>query len=256
MAIKLVTEVMDWAPASLTHREHKTLIIFAENARAGTREIWDSVESPRMLRRARLSQREMYAVIAALVAKGCLEKPVWGGRNHRAKYAIAHLTQPGRSPAERQAEIYAGWWPEHDQWRLGHDQDQHAGKPQTENHDQHADPLQAEPPRSACGKTAPRLPVGTGGDEVPAEGATDRQDQPAANGQPSVPAAISAAAGEVVRSSKGLAGTDARPAPSRSRKTGEITTARIQPPADDQHTPAAVQLQSQATDRYAREAAT
>jgi hypothetical protein len=91
VAIKLVTEVMDWAPP-LTHREHKVLMILAENARLSTRQTWDSVESPLMLRRARLTRAEMYAVIGALVAKGCLDKPVWGGRNHRAKYAIAHLT--------------------------------------------------------------------------------------------------------------------------------------------------------------------
>src|SRR5258708_8654160 len=116
MAIKLVTEVMDWAPSRLTHREHKALIVLAENARLPSREIWDSVESPRLLRRARLSQREMYAVIAALIEKGCLVNHVWGGRNHRAKYAIARLAVPppstkaafdaflaGLSPGERQA---------------------------------------------------------------------------------------------------------------------------------------------------------
>jgi hypothetical protein len=39
MAIKLVTEVMDWAPP-LTHREHKVLMILAENARLPSRETW------------------------------------------------------------------------------------------------------------------------------------------------------------------------------------------------------------------------
>jgi DNA-binding MarR family transcriptional regulator len=77
MAIKLVTEVMDWAPP-LTHREHKVLMILAENARLSTRETWDSVESPRILRRAQLTRSQMYAVIAELVKKGCLDKPVWG----------------------------------------------------------------------------------------------------------------------------------------------------------------------------------
>ena len=69
MAIKLVTEVMDWAPP-LTHREHKVLMILAENARLPSRETWDSVESPRILRRARLTRAQMYAVIAALVDEG------------------------------------------------------------------------------------------------------------------------------------------------------------------------------------------
>src|SRR6266581_568079 len=108
MAVKLVTEVMDWAPP-LTHREHKVLMILAENARLPSRETWDSVESFKILHRARLTQREMYAVIAALVAKGCLEKPVWGGRNHRAKYKIAPLRAAylvTLSPAELQARLY------------------------------------------------------------------------------------------------------------------------------------------------------
>ena len=47
-------------------------MILAENARLPSRETWDSVESPRILRRARLNSAEMYAVIAELVKKGCL----------------------------------------------------------------------------------------------------------------------------------------------------------------------------------------
>ena len=114
MAIKLVTEVMDWAPP-LTHREHKVLMILAENARLPSRETWDSVESPRILRRAQLTRAQMYAVIAELVKKGCLDKPVWGGRNHRAKYTIAHLAvpRPGQSslggvPGEAEPRRAAG----------------------------------------------------------------------------------------------------------------------------------------------------
>jgi hypothetical protein len=133
MAIKLVTEVMDWAPP-LTHREHKVLIILAENAQLSTRQTWDSVESPRILRRARLTRSQMYAVIAALVDKGCLDKPVWGGRNHRAKYAIATF-------------------PNHDQCPSFLD---------TENHDQCPVLQDAEKPRSASRKVGPRLPGTTG----------------------------------------------------------------------------------------------
>jgi hypothetical protein len=177
MAIKLIAEVMDWAPASLTHREHKVLIILAENARLPSREIWDSVVSPRMLRRVRLTERQMYEAIEALITSRCLIKTVWGGRNHQAKYAIAHLAIPRSdearyqlylsrlSPAERQFVKYADWWP---------DQDQHAENPHTENHDQHAGFTETEKPRSACGKPAPRLPVSTGGAEVQAESSNDR----------------------------------------------------------------------------------
>jgi hypothetical protein len=73
MAISLITEVMDWAPKTLTHREHKVLMILAEDARADSRIIWRSIESPQTLRRLRLSRTQLYVVIAALMAKGCLE---------------------------------------------------------------------------------------------------------------------------------------------------------------------------------------
>jgi hypothetical protein len=145
MAIKLVTEVMDWAPP-LTHREHKVLMILAENARLPSRETWDSVESALILRRARLTRAEMYAVIGALVAKGCLDKPVWGGRNHRAKYAIAHFT-------------------DHDQCRE---------KPDTENHDQCPGLQDTEKPRSVSGKSRPRLPGTTGRGKAGLESADTR----------------------------------------------------------------------------------
>ncbi len=46
---------------------------------------------------------------------------------------------------------YADWWPDYDQ-------DQHAEIPHPENHDQHEDLLQAEKPRSACGKPTPPTP--------------------------------------------------------------------------------------------------
>src|SRR6266568_2776921 len=128
---------MDWAPP-LTHREHKVLIILAENARLPSRETWDSVESPRILHRARLNRREMYVVLDALVSKGCVEKVVWGGHNHRAKYRIGHLARP----AGNQAQCA---------------QNQH-----TENQAQCVDLQHTEPPSSVCAKTTPRLPTGIG----------------------------------------------------------------------------------------------
>jgi hypothetical protein len=146
MAIKLVTEVMDGAPP-LTHREHKVLMILAENAQLSTRQTWDSVESPRILRRARLTRSQMYAVIAALVDKGCLEKPVWGGRNHRAKYAIATF-------------------PNHDQC---------PSFPDTENHDQRPVLQDTEKPRSASRKLGPRLPGTTGSGKAGLESAGSKR---------------------------------------------------------------------------------
>ncbi len=105
MAIKLVTEVMDWAPSRLTHREHKALIVLAENARLPSREIWDSVESPRLLRRARLSQREMYAVIAALIEKGCLVNHVWAAETTAPSTPSPGL--PYRDQAARQPLMHS-----------------------------------------------------------------------------------------------------------------------------------------------------
>jgi hypothetical protein len=102
MGIKLITEVMDHAPMTLTQREHKTLIIFAEDARDGRpgevdengrerRVIWKSVESPTMLRRTRVKRTEMYAVIGGLIKKGCIEQITKGGGGHVAKYRILGL---------------------------------------------------------------------------------------------------------------------------------------------------------------------
>jgi hypothetical protein len=217
MAIKLVTEVMDWAPP-LTHREHKVLMILAENARLPSRQTWDSVESPLMLRRARLTRPEMYAVIGALLAKGCLGKPVWGGRNHRAKYAIAHLA------------------PGHVQCREN---------PDTENHDQCLDLQDTEnpgsrrdTPGSVSGKSRPRLPTTTGRGKAGLEIA-----QP--TGRP-----------RAVAARRGSGGTTPAPAGVQSSNSvalaSEHNGSKPDGP-DDQQIPAGV-LQSQATDRNAREA--
>jgi hypothetical protein len=242
MAIKLVTEVMDWAPP-LTHREHKVLMILAENARLPSRETWDSVESPRILRRAQLTRSQMYAVIAELVRKGCLDKPVWGGRNHRAKYRIAHLAvpRPGKaafaaylarlSPGERQAVRYSGWWTDHD-----HDQGQ--GKPDTENHDQRPGLQDTEKPRSASRKVGPRLPGTTGRGKVGLESAEP-------TGRPRV--------SRVARRDSG----GITPAPAGVQASNSVALASehngSEPDGpDDQQIPAGV-LQSQAADRNARE---
>ena len=243
MAIKLVTEVMDWAPP-LTHREHKVLMILAENARLSTRETWDSVESPRILRRAQLTRSQMYAVIAELVKKGCLDKPVWGGRNHRAKYRIAHLAvpRPGKaafaaylaklSPGERQAIKYAGWWTDHDH-------DQYPGFPDTENHDQRPGLQDTEKPRSASRKVGPRLPGTTGRGKAGLESA-DTQARP-----------------RVVAARRGSGGTT--PAPAGVQASNSVALASeyngSEPHGpDDQQIPIEVHLQSQAADRNAREA--
>ena len=214
MAIGLVTEVMDWAPASLTHREHKVLIILAENAQMESRQTWDSVESPVLLRRARLSRREMYATISALIAKGCLENRVYGGRNHRAKYAIARLAS----------------------------QAQCADFPHTENRVQCADLLHTEEPGSpgsVCGKTTPRLFTG---DRRLSAG----EENPAVTPEIARPPAEPAGRERVARA------TRSNPAPPQSGNPPDYDGSFNE--ADQaQHTPTEVQLRSPATGRNARE---
>lgn len=118
MGIRLITEVMDWAPATLTQREHKVLIVLAEDARDGQpgeldsrgyekRVIWQSLVSEHMLRRARVKRAAMYDVIRALVDQGCLERVVRGGGGHVAKYRIpslAPILRLGNPDAETEAE--------------------------------------------------------------------------------------------------------------------------------------------------------
>ena len=248
MAIKLVTEVMDWAPP-LTHREHKVLIILAENARLPSRETWDSVESPRILRRAQLTARQMHGVLTALVAKGCLNRSVAGGRNHRAKYTIASLAPPAAeavyetwlarlSPGERQAIRYSGWWTDDGSQcaenPLTEPGSQCAGFTETEN-----PPATRDTPGSVCGKTPPRLPGTTGRGKAGLESA-DTQARP-----------------RVVAARRGSGGTT--PAPAGVKGSNSVALASehngSEPDGPDvQQIPIEVHRQSQATDRNAREA--
>jgi hypothetical protein len=103
MGIKLYVEVMDHAPLTLTHREHKALLIFAEDANEKTRLLWHSPEDALMLRRLRLSRSQMYVVVGVLVEKGCLEQITKGGGGHDAKYRIRSLV-PELCPENRDAE--------------------------------------------------------------------------------------------------------------------------------------------------------
>jgi hypothetical protein len=103
VSILLIVEVMDWAPMTLTHREHKVLMILAEDCRDSTRETFRQIDSPDMLRRVRLTRHQMYAVIKALIGKKCLERSVAGGFGHRAKYKILPLVglhSVGESPTQ------------------------------------------------------------------------------------------------------------------------------------------------------------
>ena len=91
MGIRLIVEVMDHAPSTLTHREAWVLGVLAENANDGTRLTWDSVQDPQILHRARVSRSQMFAVLASLVSKGALEKARAGQKNGRAQYRFANM---------------------------------------------------------------------------------------------------------------------------------------------------------------------
>ncbi|WP_199552780.1 hypothetical protein, partial [Streptomyces sp. N35] len=88
MGVRLIVEVLDGAPATLTHREKLLLVVLAEDANDDTRITWNSVERPEVLRGAKLSRGELYAVLKKLVAKGALERLTAGQKNAAAKYRI------------------------------------------------------------------------------------------------------------------------------------------------------------------------
>ncbi|MFJ4808536.1 hypothetical protein [Streptomyces longwoodensis] len=89
MGIRLIVEVLTSAPAALTHREKLLLVVLAEDANDDTRITWNSVERPEVLRGAKLSRAQLYAVLKSLCAKGALEKLAAGQKNGTAKYKIA-----------------------------------------------------------------------------------------------------------------------------------------------------------------------
>lgn len=94
MGSRLYVEVLDYAPTTLTHREKLFLSVLADDARDTTRITWSSVESPKNLRRGKLTRPQVYEVIKSLIAKGCLEKISAGQKNGTAKYRILPLQCP------------------------------------------------------------------------------------------------------------------------------------------------------------------
>lgn len=88
MGIRLIVEAMDHAPATLSHREWRLLVVLAEDANDDTWITWGSVAAPKVLRRAKLSRTQLYEVIKSLVAQGALEKVAAGQKNGTAKYRL------------------------------------------------------------------------------------------------------------------------------------------------------------------------
>ncbi|MFD0146187.1 MULTISPECIES: hypothetical protein [unclassified Streptomyces] len=107
MGIRLIVDVLDNAPASLTHREAYVLVALAEDANDETRTTWNSVQRPAMLRRARVSRSQMYVVLKSLVANGALEKVAAGQKNGTAKYRLPAYPAATQSPEPRDTEVPA-----------------------------------------------------------------------------------------------------------------------------------------------------
>ena len=93
MGIRLIVEVLTSAPEALTHREKLLLVVLAEDANDDTRVTWSSVERPEVLRGAKLSRAQLYAVLKSLTAKGALEKLAAGQKNGAAKYKISKFPE-------------------------------------------------------------------------------------------------------------------------------------------------------------------
>ncbi|MBQ1096298.1 hypothetical protein KBY55_09400 [Streptomyces sp. b94] len=133
MGNRLVTEVMDMAPATLTHREAWVLAVLAADAHDDTRTTQSSVEAPAILLRARVSRPQMYAVLKALIAKGVLKRAAAGQRNQAAAYTLLPLDAAPQPAPDRTAPA--------------------------------APRRLASPPRPARKRTAPSPPADTGFDE-------------------------------------------------------------------------------------------
>ena len=100
VGIRLVVEVLDFAPPTLTHREKLALAVLAENARDSTRECMPGIEDDeRIARRMKASGRSTrYAVISSLKRKGVLEVVAAGRKYRRAVYRIAALAPAAQGP--------------------------------------------------------------------------------------------------------------------------------------------------------------
>jgi hypothetical protein len=96
VGIRLIVEVLNRAPEALTHREKLLLVVLAEDANEKTRTTWNSVERPEVLRGAKLSRSQLYAVLKSLTDKGALEKLAAGQKNGTAKYKIAEFPESQR----------------------------------------------------------------------------------------------------------------------------------------------------------------
>jgi hypothetical protein len=98
VGIRLIVDVLNGAPEALTHREKLLLVVLAEDANDDTRVTWNSVERPEVLRGAKVSRSQLYAVLKTLVAKGALTKLAAGQKNGSAKYKIPKFPEAAQCP--------------------------------------------------------------------------------------------------------------------------------------------------------------
>lgn len=106
MGIRLIVEVLDHCPSTLTHREKLALVVLAESARDRTRECLPGIENDeKVARRMHLPGRSSrYAVLAALRTKGALQVVSSGRKYSRAVYRIPELAAVQR-PENQDAEM-------------------------------------------------------------------------------------------------------------------------------------------------------
>lgn len=104
MGIRLIVEVMDHAPATLTPRERYALLVLAEDARDETRLCSKGVESnEKVMQRFRAGRSERAAILKALIDKGAIERTKRGQKHQHAEFRILPLA-PAQSPGSPDPE--------------------------------------------------------------------------------------------------------------------------------------------------------
>jgi hypothetical protein len=97
MGWQLAEEVQRHAPASLTYRELYVLTVYAHAANDKTRELRGSIDRPDITDRLRIRSRsERYAVRAALIKKGALERLQHARKGET--YPVFRIPLMGQSP--------------------------------------------------------------------------------------------------------------------------------------------------------------
>jgi len=97
MGIRLITEVMDWAPDTLTQREHKTLMIFAEDAIDGEPGELDDHGREKRVIRQRTDSPQMRCCAHGSAGQGYTKSSArWWPKDALSKWQqAAGITRPG-----------------------------------------------------------------------------------------------------------------------------------------------------------------